>query len=72
MSLSRNSSFENINIVVNEKGRDPLQFIANPDSTSDQIDLKGLSESARKSFATLRLWNQVTGWYVFMFVIPVT
>jgi hypothetical protein len=63
MSLSRNSSFETI--VVNEKGRDPLQFIANPDSTSEQVDLKGLSESARKSFATLRLWQQATGWYVF-------
>ncbi|KIM84699.1 hypothetical protein PILCRDRAFT_393627 [Piloderma croceum F 1598] len=59
MSLSRNSSFETI--VVNEKGRDPLQFIANPDSTSEQIDLKGLSESARKSFATLRLWHHATG-----------
>jgi len=59
MSLSRNSSFENI--VVNEKDCDPLQFIANPSSTCEQLDLKGLAESARKSIATLRLWQQATG-----------
>jgi len=57
MSISRKSSFE----TIVEKGRDPLQFLANPEHIRDELDLKGLSDSARKSFATLKLWQQATG-----------
>jgi len=57
MSISHKSSFE----TIVEKGRDPLQFLANPEHTREQLDLKGLSDSARKSFATLKLWQQATG-----------
>ena len=67
MSISHKSSFETI--VTVEKGRDPLQFLANPEHTREQLDLKGLSDSARKSFATLKLWQQATGWCVFNMVL---
>jgi hypothetical protein len=68
MSISRKSSFE----TIVEKGRDPLQFLANPEHIRDELDLKGLSDSARKSFATLKLWQQATGWCVFYLVLLLT
>ena len=64
MSFSRKSSFE----TIFEKG-DPLQFIANPDDTREQLDLKGLSDSARKSFATLRQWQQAMAWCVYLILL---
>lgn len=62
MSISRKSSFE----TVVEKGRDPLQFLASPEFFREQLDLKGLSESAGKSFEILNRWQRATTWWVFL------
>jgi len=60
MSLSRKSSFDT---VVVEKVPNDLQFLAKPDLFRKDLDLKGLSESARKSLTTLKRWQQAAGWY---------
>jgi hypothetical protein len=64
MTISPNSSLETI--VEKGRRRDPLQVIANPEQCREQLNLKGLSNSASKSFATLKLWQQATGWCVFL------
>lgn len=56
-TVSHKSSLE----TIVEKGHDPLQFLRNPEHFREQIDLKGLFDSARKSFATLKLWPQAIG-----------
>jgi len=56
MSVSRKSSFD----TIVEKGRDPLQFLASPEHFREQLNLKGLSESAGKSFDTLKRWQRAT------------
>lgn len=61
MSISHKSSIETI---VNDKSRDPLHFIPNPESIREQLDLKDLSGAAGKSFAKLKLWQNATGWSV--------
>jgi hypothetical protein len=38
-----------------------LQFLAKPDLFRKDLDLKGLSESARKSLTTLKRWQQAAG-----------
>lgn len=56
MSISRKSSFE----TIVEKGRDPLQFLSSPEQFREQLNLKGLSESAGKSFETLKRWQRAS------------
>lgn len=59
MSISRKSSFDT---VVVEKARDdPLQFLSNPGHFRKDLDLKGLSDSARKSSVALKPWQQAAG-----------
>lgn len=62
MSISRKSSYDTF--VVEKISGDQLQFLANPQRLRKHLDLKGLSDIARKSFGTLKLWQNNTSWYV--------
>jgi len=55
MSISRKSSFDTV--VVDKARDDPLQFLSSPGQFRKDLDLKGLSESARKSFLALKPWQ---------------
>ncbi|KIM84701.1 hypothetical protein PILCRDRAFT_393637 [Piloderma croceum F 1598] len=39
---------------------DPLQFLSDPSRVRKDLDLKGLSDSARKSFSALKPWQHAT------------
>jgi hypothetical protein len=62
MSISRKSSFDTV--VVEKTRDDPLLFLSNPGSFRKDLDLKGLSDSARKVFVALKPWQQAAVWYV--------
>lgn len=54
------ASFETL---VVEKGHlDLLQFLSNPEQFRRDVDLPGLTNSARESFSTVKLWQQAAGW----------
>jgi len=70
MSISRKSSFDT---VVVEKARDdPLLFLSNPGNFRKDLDLKGLSDVARKSFTALRPWKTATLYFFDATVSPIT
>lgn len=48
MSISHKFSFDTV---------DPLQFLSDPSRVRKDLDLKGLSDSARKSFSALKPWQ---------------
>lgn len=62
MSISRKSSFDT---VVPEKAHDDLlQFLSNPGQFRKDLDLRGLSDVARKSFNALKPWQTAFQWCV--------
>ena len=67
MSISRKSSFDTV--VVGKARDDPLQFLSDPSRVRKDLDLKGLSDSARKSFAALKPWQQANAWCVTKYVL---
>lgn len=62
MSISRKSSFDTV--VVEKTRDDPLLFLSKPGSFRKELDLNGLSDSARKVFMALKPWQQAIVWYV--------
>jgi hypothetical protein len=67
MSISFKSSFDTI--VVEKARDDPLQFLSDPSRVRKDLDLKGLSDSARKSFSALKPWQHAAAWYVTTYVL---
>lgn len=59
MSLSRKSSFDT---VVFEKP-ETSQALGNPEHFKKDLDLRGLSKYALKSFEALAHWRQSQQWY---------
>lgn len=60
MSISYKSSFDTV---------DPLQFLSDPSRVRKDLDLKGLSDSARKSFSVLKPWQHAAAWCVTTYVL---
>jgi hypothetical protein len=50
-----------LDTLVVEKGRFDLHFLANPEQFRQEVNLSGLTNSARESFSTLKLWQQASG-----------
>lgn len=70
MSISRKSSYATF--VVEKSGKDPLQFLGNTEHLRADLDLQGLSDAARKPFATLKLWQRPVSWRVFTIVVSLS